>query len=194
MGAAQDKRNFGYGRQLSYAGPQALRELFGAGRYATVQAHTERWQRFADWCRSSKGPDCNDARQISRDTLQDYANHLRGEVEQGRLAIATAQNRLSSVNRTLEALRGDSQVRVSSPSRALGLYRSTVRQAAPPGQDRAQLDRLSQALHQQGHQRIAAIVHLARATACVCVRRSLPTCPGCSAGLAHRQPQPARAR
>ena len=164
MRAGQDKRNFGYGRQLSYAGPQALRELFGAGRYATVQAHTERWQRFADWCRSSEGPGCNDARQISRDTLQDYANHLRGEVEQGRLAIATAQNRLSSVNRTLEALRGDHQVRLPSPSQALGLYRSTVRQAPPPGQDRAQLDRLSQALHQQGHERVAAIVHLARET------------------------------
>ena len=91
MRAGQNKRNFGYGRQLSYAGPQALRELFGEGRFATVQAHTERWQRFADWCRSSEGPGCNDARQISRDTLQDYASYLRGEVAQGRLAIATAQ-------------------------------------------------------------------------------------------------------
>lgn len=27
----RDGRNFGYGRQLSYAGPQALRDLFGGG-------------------------------------------------------------------------------------------------------------------------------------------------------------------
>src|SRR5690606_41751735 len=60
------------------------------------------------------------------------------------------------------ALRGDHQVRLPSPSQALGLYRCTVRQAPPPGQDRVQLERLSQALHQQGHERVAAIVHLAR--------------------------------
>ncbi len=29
----RDGRNFGYGRQLSYAGPQALRDMFGGGHY-----------------------------------------------------------------------------------------------------------------------------------------------------------------
>lgn len=38
----RDERNFGYGRQLSYAGPQALRDLFGGGYYATVKAHSDR--------------------------------------------------------------------------------------------------------------------------------------------------------
>lgn len=40
----QDGRNFGYGRQLSYAGPLALRDLFGGGHYGTVKAHSDRWQ------------------------------------------------------------------------------------------------------------------------------------------------------
>lgn len=38
----RDGRNFGYGRQLSYAGPQALRDLFGGGHYGTVEAHSDR--------------------------------------------------------------------------------------------------------------------------------------------------------
>lgn len=42
----RDGRNFGYGRQLSYAGPQALRDLFGDGHYRTVKAHSDRWQVF----------------------------------------------------------------------------------------------------------------------------------------------------
>lgn len=35
----RDGRNFGYGRQLSYAGPQALKDMFGGGHYGTVR-HT----------------------------------------------------------------------------------------------------------------------------------------------------------
>ncbi len=48
----RDGRNFGYGRQLSYAGPQALKDLFGGGHYGTVKAHSDRWQTFVRWCRS----------------------------------------------------------------------------------------------------------------------------------------------
>lgn len=70
-------RNFGYGRQLSYAGPQALKDLFAGGHCATVKAHSDRWQAFVRWCRSEDGPGYNDARQIDRRTLQDYAAYLR---------------------------------------------------------------------------------------------------------------------
>lgn len=132
----RDGRNFGYGRQLSYAGPQALRDLFGGGHYGTVKAHSDRWQAFVRWCRSEDGPGFNDARQIDRQTLVDYAEHLRQQVEHGEIAIATAQNRLSSVNRTLAALRGDQYVKVSSPSKALGMQRTTIRTTAPQGLDR----------------------------------------------------------
>jgi len=159
----RDGRNFGYGRQLSYAGPQALRDLFGGGHYGTVKAHSDRWQAFVRWCRSKDGPGFNDARQIDRQTLQDYAGHLRNQVEQGELAIATAQNRLSSVNRTMAALRGDQYVKVPSPSKELGMQRTTVRSAIPQGQDREQVIRIIDALREQ-HPRAAAITQLARAT------------------------------
>ncbi|WP_332847236.1 integrase domain-containing protein [Pseudomonas lactucae] len=160
----RDGRNFGYGRQLSYAGPQALRDLFGGGHYGTVKAHSDRWQAFVRWCRSEDGPGVNDARQIDRQTLLDYAGHLRQQVEQGELAIATAQNRLSSVNRTIAALRGDQYVKVPSPSKALGMRRTRVRRSVPQGQDRRHVKRIVDVLCEHQMPRAAAITQLARAT------------------------------
>lgn len=160
----RDGRNFGYGRQLSYAGPQALKDMFGGGHYGTVKAHCDRWQAFVRWCRSEQGPGINDARQIDRKVLTDYAAYLRDAVECGSLAISTAQNRLSSVNRTMAALRGDQCVKLPSPSKALGMQRTGVRQSAPQGQDREQVKQIVDALCRDHQQRAAAIVLLARAT------------------------------
>lgn len=157
-------RNFGFGRQLSYAGPQALKDLFGDGHFATVKAHSDRWQDFVNWCRSEEGPRLNDARQIDREILMRYAAYMRQQVDQGNVGIATAQNRLSSVNRTMAALRGDQYVKIPSPSKALGMQRSSVRGEAPQGQDRAQIELIARALSERGQQRVTAIVHLARET------------------------------
>lgn len=55
-------------------------------------------------------------------------------------------------------------MRIASPSQALGQQRSTVRIRAPDGQDRQQLQRVLEALGEQHHERVAAIVLLARAT------------------------------
>lgn len=160
----RDGRNFGYGRQLSYAGPQALKDMFGGGHYGTVKAHCDRWRAFVKWCRSEQGPGINDARQIDRKVLADYAEYLRDVVRRGDLAVSTAQNRLSSVNRTMAALRGDQCVTLPSPSKALGMQRTGVRQSVPQGQDRAQVKQIVDALCSHHQLRAAAIVLLARAT------------------------------
>jgi len=160
----RDGRNFGWGRQLTYAGPQALRDMFGGGHYGTVKAHSDRWQAFVRWCRSEEGPGFNDSRKIDRQTLRDYAGYLRQQVEQGAICIATAQNRLSSVNRTMAALRGDQDVKVPSPSKALRMRRTSVRRSVPQGQDREQVKRLVEVLCEHQQLRPAAIAQLARAT------------------------------
>ena len=160
----RDGRNFGYGRQLSYAGPQALKDMFGGGHYGTVKAHCDRWQAFVKWCRSEQGPGINDARQIHRKVLADYAAYLRDLVGRGDLAVSTAQNRLSSVNRTMAALRGDQYVKLPSPSKALSMQRTGVRRSVPQGQDREHVKQIVNALCSQHHLRAAAIVLLARAT------------------------------
>ncbi|NNA11773.1 integrase [Pseudomonas lundensis] len=160
----RDGRNFGYGRQLSYAGPQALKDMFGGGHYGTVKAHSDRWLAFVKWCRSEAGPRVNDARQIDSEVLSDYAAYLRGLVEHGDLAISTAQNRLSSVNRTMAALRGDQYVKLPSPSKALGMQRSGVRHSVPQGQDREQVKPIVDELCKHHQLRSAAIILLARST------------------------------
>ena len=48
----RDGRNFGYGRQLSYAGPQALRDLFGGGHYGSGDSRVGVNQRGSRKCRS----------------------------------------------------------------------------------------------------------------------------------------------
>lgn len=116
------------------------------------------------WCRSEKGPGINNARQIDRKVLADYAAYLRDVVRRGDLAVSTAQNRLSSVNRTMAALRGDQCVKLSSPSKALGMQRTGVRQLVPQGQDREQVKQIVDALCSRHQLRAAAIVLLARAT------------------------------
>ncbi|VVO65444.1 hypothetical protein PS900_01017 [Pseudomonas fluorescens] len=160
----RDGRNFGYGRQLSYAGLQALKDMFGGGHYGTVKAHSDRWLAFVLWCRSEDGLGFNDARQIDWRTLLDYAGHLRHQVEQGAISIATAQNRLSSVNRTMAALRGDQYVKVPSPSKMLGMRRNSVRRSVPQGQDREHVKRIVDVLCEHQMPRAAAIAQLARAT------------------------------
>ena len=159
----RDGRNFGYGRQLSCAGPQALKDMFG-GHYGTVKAHGDRWQAFVKWCRSEQGPGINNGRQIDRKVLADYAVYLRDAVGCGDLAVSTAQNRLSSVNRTMAALRGDQYVKLPSPSKALGMQRTGVRQSVPQGQDREEVKQIVDALCSRHQLRAAAIVLLARTT------------------------------
>ncbi|MCK9816967.1 integrase domain-containing protein [Pseudomonas sp. MAFF 302046] len=160
----RDGRNFGYGRQLSYAGQQALKDMFGGGHYGTVKAHSDRWRAFVKWCRSEAGPGINDARQIDREVLSNYAAYLRGLVEHGHLAISTAQNRLSSVNRTMAALRGDQYVKLPSPSIALSMQRNGVRHSVPQGQDREQVKPIIDELCKDHQLRSAAIILLARST------------------------------
>lgn len=160
----RDGRNFGYGRQLSYAGPQALKDMFGSGHYGTVKAHCDRWLAFVKWCRSEQGPGINDARQIDRKVLADYAAYLRDMVRRGDLAVSTAQNRLSSVSRTMAALRGDQCVKLPSPSKALGMQRSGVRHSVPQGQDREQVKQIVDVLCSHHQLRAAAVVLLAQAT------------------------------
>jgi integrase len=160
----RDGRNFGHGRQLNYAGPQALKDMFGGGHYGTVKAHCDRWLAFVKWCRSEQGPGINDSRLIDRKMLADYATYLRDQVRRGDLAVSTAQNRLSSVNRTMAALRGDQYVKLPSPSKALGMQRTSVRHSVPQGQDREQVKQIVEALCNLHQIRAAAIVLLARAT------------------------------
>ena len=59
-------RNYGYGKQLAWAGKNALADRYGQGHFSTRAAHEERWNRFA---RFLKTQGINDARKITQNVL-----------------------------------------------------------------------------------------------------------------------------
>lgn len=153
------RRNFGYGKQMDWAGKQALRESYGNGRYATVAGHTERWRQFVAWCRRERG--IRDARKVNRRTVNAYGTHLADKVTEKSMSVSYAQNLLSSVNVVLESLRGDRLIRIA-PAAIVG-KRTHVRTQPPAGLDRQAVRQCADQLRQNGHERIASVVELARA-------------------------------
>lgn len=152
-------RNYGFGRSLAYAGFNAVRDRFGHGHFASVQAHAERWRTFATW---AKRRNIRDARDIAGGTIKAYGAYVRERIEREEMTVSTAQNIVSSINVILEWMRGDKRL-WHSPSALVG-PRSTVRTVPPRWIDRDQLARLVGSLssHSAYGQHLAAMVGLSR--------------------------------
>lgn len=65
MSKGGSHRNFGYGKQMAWAGKQAPKDRYGNGHYGTVTGHAVRWRQFVTWCRDER--DIRDARQVSNE-------------------------------------------------------------------------------------------------------------------------------
>jgi len=157
MGKVGGERNFGFGKQMAWAGKNALASRYGDGHYGTQAAHGERWQQFCDYAREQ---DIRDVRQVTEALVTAYGQELQQQVAVAEMAVSYAQNLLSSVNVVLEAIRGDSQVRVS-PSELVG-ERNSVRQVAPAGLERERLQQAVSDLRDRGEAHVAAVAELAR--------------------------------
>lgn len=153
------QRNFGFGKQMDWAGHQALRDLYGRGHFGTVASHAQRWRQFCNWARSNH--DINDACAIDQLLLERYAADLAERVEDETMAVSYAQNLIVSANITLEALRQDRPIRIESPASWVG-KRQTVRTRVPDGMDWTDIDQLVVHLRQKNLQRAAVIVLLCR--------------------------------
>lgn len=149
-------RNFGFGKTMSWAGKNALQTAY-LGHFATVAAHTARWEQFSAW---AKEHGVKDSRDVTKELVVAYGRELAGQVRQGATEVAYAQNLLSSVNVTLAALRGDRAIKVS-PSALVG-QRSSVRTAAPYAMDRERVTAAARDLADAGHARAASVLELAR--------------------------------
>ena len=151
-------RNFSYGRQLQFAGLNALRTNM-PGQFQTVADHADRWKQFCLW---AKAMNIKEAHHINNKVLQLYANYLRSRLEgQGQpLAVATAQNRLSTCNVVLKCLRGNRDIRIH-PAEALDARRKTVR-THQPELSRDALIKVQDGLLAQGQTHIALILGLCR--------------------------------
>lgn len=157
MGKMGGERNFGYGKQMAWAGKNALADRYGDGHYGTQAAHSERWQQFCEYARNQ---DVRDVRQVTEALVTAYGESLQQRVELGEMAVSYAQNLLSSVNVVLETMRGDRQLRVS-PSELVG-ERSSVRQEVPAGMERERLQQAAAELRERGEDRVASVAKLAR--------------------------------
>ena len=151
------RRNFGYGKRLTWAGANALRDRYGDGCYGSRAAHEARWRQFAEYAKS-RG--VKDAREVTRELVEEYGHGLSAKVGVGELAVRYAQNLLSTVNIVLEAMRSDRRVRVS-PATLVG-NRKNVRAEAPAGLDRSAVDRAVQQLDGQREVQVALVAALAR--------------------------------
>jgi hypothetical protein len=150
-------RNFGYGKSFAWAGKNALRDRYGQGHFGSQAAHAARWRQFVEF---AKQTDIRDARNVTREFVQDYASSLAAQVESGSMSIRYAQNLVSTVNVVLETMRGDRELRLS-PARLLG-QRVNVRQQVPASLDRRIVGKVIERLERRGHDRVAAVALLAR--------------------------------
>lgn len=159
MGRYASGRNFGYGKQMEYAAKAALRDHYGQGHHGTLAAHASRWASFATWAREQGIRDI--AKADSRELATGYAQYVAGQVEAGELSVATAQNRISTINTVFAALRGDRYVQIS-PREYAG-QRSNVRTQAPAALDASRVQSAVEALREASLPRAAAVLELARA-------------------------------
>ncbi|MDH5653121.1 MAG: integrase domain-containing protein [Gammaproteobacteria bacterium] len=157
MGKIGGARNYGFGKQMAWAGKNALHDRYGNGHFGTQAAHTERWRQF---CYFAHEQGVRDVRQITTELVTDYGQVLQQQVADQEMAVSYAQNLLSSVNVVLEAMRKDSQIRVS-PAQLVG-ERNNVRQESPAGMERDRLQQAVNALRDRGEERVATIAELAR--------------------------------
>lgn len=150
-------RNFGYGKQMAWAGRQAIQDRYGLGHHGSVAAHAERWAQFAAWAKDTLG--ITDTRSVNGEVLAAYGQSLAERVAEG-LSVAYAQNLLSTVNGVLETMRGDRVLRLSPA--AVVRERSHVRAEAPAGLDREAVRHCAETLQEAGHARVASVLELAR--------------------------------
>ncbi len=90
MGKYASARNFGFGKNLDYAGREALRAYYADGHYGSVAAHGDRWNQFAQW---AKGEGIKDLSKVDQQaTAERYAAaRRRARPGPGRSAFSTAR-------------------------------------------------------------------------------------------------------
>lgn len=120
------KRNFGFGRTPLYAVKNSLNHTKGL-RHSTNASHYNRMSIFLDHLRDKRK--VHDLSEITITDLNEYATELAARVELGELKPSYAKNLLSSVNVSLECLRGDRAIRVK-PSDYIPRL-NHIRQKAP---------------------------------------------------------------
>ena len=157
MGKVGGHRNFGYGKQLKWAGKNALRDLYGHGHFATQAAHFQRWGYF---CEHLKSNGITNAENITKDIIHEFGNSLGQNINSKNMTVSYGQNILSSVNTVLQTMRNDKSLHVS-PVEFTGC-KSSTRTSAPEGFDLNKFMAVVDQLRTNGDERTAITAELGR--------------------------------
>ena len=150
-------RNYGYGKQLAWAGKKALADHYGHGKFSTRASHAERWNQFVSFLKTEG---IRDARYINKQTIECYAVYLKEQVDNEDMKVAYAQNLLSTVNVVMEAMRKD-KVLAIKPAQWVG-NRSNVRTTVPETLERSKTDEPFRRLRLSGHEQTLSGAQLCR--------------------------------
>jgi hypothetical protein len=119
------KRNYGYGKKMTYAAKRALQKILG-DRFSTIANHVARFRLFARFCKKHK---TTNAVFITQELFELYADTTKTRVINGDISVSYAHNLISSVNVVMHAFRRDNQIWLS-PKKLFG-PRCHIRQIAP---------------------------------------------------------------
>lgn len=140
-------RNYGYGKQLAWAGKNALADHYGHGKFSTRASHAERWNQFVSFLKTEG---IRDARYINKLTIECYAVYLKEQVDNEDMKVAYAQNLLSTVNVVMQAMRKDKALAIK-PALWVG-NRLNVRTTVPATLERSKTDEPFRRLRLNGHE------------------------------------------
>lgn len=98
------KKNFGYGKSMSYACKQALTEYYNGGHFGTSAKYAKSFKILIKYLKSKNISDINN---IKKDDFIDFANYIKSEKEKKRFCVKSAQNIISGCNCVLRIIRGD---------------------------------------------------------------------------------------
>jgi hypothetical protein len=153
-------KNMGYGRDPKYAAKNKLRDHFNSGHHATTITHSERFNLFIDWIEEHHK--INDLWDITNSHFLAYSEHIKTLMNDERISVSTAHNRISSCNVVLKIMRGDNHIRIDKIAKTLGKKRCYIRNQAPDGIDLNEILSIQHQLKNSGNIRLAAILGLAR--------------------------------
>ncbi|WP_417533666.1 integrase domain-containing protein [Marinobacterium stanieri] len=150
------KNNFGFGRSITYAVKKLLSYVYGGGHHVTRATHGARFSIFIDFLSEY---DVHDARFITQEHANYYAELIQRSVSEGRWSLAYGHNLISSFNVVMRHFRRNSDLKIKASDYLV--QRNYVRKKTPYVND-SSINQSIEILRSSGKERAAAVLGLVR--------------------------------
>ena len=155
-------RNFGIGqRDMGKAGDLALTKARQKKSisFSTAATQSARWNSFCTWAREIG---VKKMENVTGDIVISYGKKLSAEVDSGKMSPSTAQNYVSAVNSVMSIATIGHWKSISPTNDCHIKNRTSVRTDAPEAINRSAFETSVETVRENGGDRAAAIVELAR--------------------------------